>query len=87
MEVRRQATPNPNAMKFVLPGRRFSQSQNYATAAAAADHLLAAQLFRLEGVTNVFLAQDFVTVNKRPDVAWENLVDAAAALIGGYFDR
>ena len=86
MEVRRQATPNPNAMKFVLPERRFAQPQNFASADAASDHPLAAQLFRLEGVYNVFMVQDFVTVNKRADVPWEAIADGAAALIGSYFD-
>ncbi len=66
-------TPNPNARKYILPVRCFAQPRNVSTAAAAAADPLTARLFALEGVYNVFCAQDFVTINKRPDVAWEPL--------------
>lgn len=68
--VQAHATPNPNARKFVLPGRTFARPLNLSSVEAAAGHSLAARLFALEGVYNVLMAQDFVTVNKRPDVPW-----------------
>ena len=74
-------TPNPNALKFVLPDKRFSAPLNFSSAEAAAAHPLAAELFTLQGVYNVFLAQDFVTVNKRPNAPWELLVEQVEAVI------
>lgn len=74
-------TPNPNAHKYVLPGRSFKGSLNYSSAESAAASPLAAQLFRLAGVYNVFLAQDFVTVNKRPDASWDDLDPRIVAIL------
>lgn len=79
-------TPNPNARKFVLPHRAFAQPINCSSAAQAQAHPLAAQLFALEGVYNVLLAQDFVTINKRPEQAWAPLESEAAARIGAWLD-
>jgi hypothetical protein len=84
MTVHVQPTPNPNARKFVLPDKCFPQSLNFPNAQAASEHDLAAALFGLEGVYNVFFAQDFVTVNKRPDVPWEPLTAAVEALLGAF---
>ena len=67
------ATPNPNARKYVLPARYFAQPRNVSTAEAAATDPLTARLFALEGVYNVFCAQDFVTMNKSPECAWAPL--------------
>jgi NFU1 iron-sulfur cluster scaffold homolog, mitochondrial len=73
MPVQIQPTPNPNAMKFVVTGVRFARPLSFSTRDAAAEDPLAAQLFALAGVYNVFMAQDFVTVNKLPDVDWSAL--------------
>jgi hypothetical protein len=73
-------TPNPNARKFVLAQKRFAAPRNF-SAPGPADDPLAARLLALEGVYNVFMAQDFVTVNKRPDAAWEPLEAAVMAIL------
>ena len=80
-----QPTPNPNAHKFVLPHVRFARSQNFAGVEDAAEDVLAARLMALEGVYNVFWAQDFVTLNKRPDVKWDALEAAACAILREHF--
>jgi len=78
------ATPNPNARKSVLPGVRFAQPRNVSTAADAAADALTARLFALEGVYNVFCAQDFVTINKRPDLPWEPVETAVLGILTAY---
>ncbi|MBK8047688.1 MAG: NifU N-terminal domain-containing protein [Anaerolineales bacterium] len=83
MPVVVQPTPNPNAMKFVLPARRFARPVSYASAAAAEGDPMAARIFALHGVYNVFMAQDFVTVNKLPEVDW----DALAPIIQRYLEN
>ncbi len=80
-----QKTPNPNARKFVLPRLMFERPRNFASAESAAQDPLAARLMALDGVYNVFCAQDFVTVNKRPEVAWDALEAAACAVINEHF--
>jgi hypothetical protein len=80
-----QQTPNPNARKFTLTGVRFEGSINYASATEAAANPLARALFALDGVYNVFTAQDFVTVNKRADVAWDALEAPICRLLTEHF--
>ncbi|MFN3333538.1 MAG: NifU N-terminal domain-containing protein [Caldilinea sp.] len=75
MSVQTKLTPNPNAMKFELPARIFPKSLSFASAQDAAAHPLAAAIFALGGVYNVFMVQNFVTVNKLPDVTWEALLE------------
>jgi NFU1 iron-sulfur cluster scaffold homolog, mitochondrial len=81
MSVHAQSTPNPNALKFVVPGAQFARSLSFSSSAAAAADPVAAQLFALDGVYNVFMAQDFVTVNKRPDVTWDVLAPLITQII------
>jgi hypothetical protein len=78
IEVRQ--TPNPNARKFVLAGIRFAESRNYSLGDEVED-ALAARLLTLDGVYNVLLAQDFVTVNKVPQVEWQPLQTAVEQVL------
>ena len=68
-----QATPNPNAMKFVLNRPISEQPISFFSAEAAKDHALATKLFAIEGVTTLLLLGDFVTVNKAPDASWPQI--------------
>ncbi|MCO6452071.1 MAG: NifU N-terminal domain-containing protein [Caldilineales bacterium] len=85
-EITPASTPNPNARKFILDRPVGVTMRNFGSADEAAAHPLAAQLFRLEDVTNVFMTADFITVNKRPDKDWESLEPGILALIRTYFD-
>ena len=84
MEIVIQETPNPNARKFVLPDHRFSGPESFPDVTSAADHPLAARLFSLGGIYNVFWVRDFVTINKFPDVLWEPLDAQVVAVLQAY---
>lgn len=81
MPITRHQTPNPNALKFVLPEKVFSQSMNFSSAEAASSNELATKLFALGDIYNVFMAQDFVTVNKFPHADWEPLASQIESII------
>ena len=81
MSVIVQPTPNPNAMKFVLSSMRFAQPLSFSSAEAAATNPLAAQLFAVGGIYNVFMVQDFVTVNKTPEFDWAGLLPQLQPII------
>jgi len=75
-EVRFQPTPNPNAGKFVA-GRTIVEgksSKSFHTAEQAAADPVASALFGLDGVSSVFMVEDFVTVTKQPDADWSELI-------------
>lgn len=84
MSVQARPTPNPNAMKFTLPACIFPQPLSFASRTEAAAHPLAAAIFALGGVYNVFMVQDFVTVNKFPEAAWESLIEPIQERIENY---
>lgn len=73
--IRFQNTPNPNAGKFTADRRivEGKASKSYYSAAQAAQDPLGAALFRLEGVSSLFLVDDFVTVTKQADASWQTL--------------
>jgi Scaffold protein Nfu/NifU N terminal len=52
-----------------------------------ADHPLAARLLTLDGVYNVLLVQDFVTVNKLPQVEWPPLQTAVMNILSDYLSQ
>jgi hypothetical protein len=69
-----QPTPNPNAAKFVLDGSCSDVPMSFFNAQAADGHELATKLFAIPGVTSLLLLGDFITVNKQPNVRWEELI-------------
>ena len=84
MEVIIQQTPNPNAFKFVFPEKIFPTPLSFPSAEKAQAHPLAAELFALGSIYNVFMAQDFVTVNKLPDVPWDEIQTRIQSIIEQY---
>lgn len=81
MAIRIQLTPNPNAHKYILPALCFPEPLNCASPEEAKRHSLAAKLFALKSVYNVFLAQDFVTVNKAVDGDWARLDEQVVRIL------
>lgn len=65
-----EETPNPNALRCVLDGAVGEGVRSYRSADAARDDPLAAALFAVPGVTNVYINVDWLTVNKLPDASW-----------------
>ena len=65
MFIQVRDTPNPNSLMF-LPGAKVlgSGTVHFANAVDAKVSPLAKSLFRIEGVKEVFLAGDFLTVVK-----------------------
>jgi Fe-S cluster biogenesis protein NfuA len=69
-----EPTPNPNAMKFVLKEPlTWGVSRSYASAAEAKDDPLAAALFDIEHVTNVFYVDHWITVSQDGKADWNEL--------------
>ena len=83
-----ERTPNPNSIKWVLgqPVVAGGASAHFEGPPPREVSPLAARLFAVEGVCGVFLASNFVTVTKRPDLEWTDLaqpiVDAIQATLG-----
>ena len=85
--VRFQATPNPNAGKFIVNRKVVdgASSKSFYNADDAVDHPLAAALFELEGVASLFMVDDFITVTKAPEADWGTLIPEVQATIEQVF--
>jgi len=82
MFIQTEATPNPATLKFI-PGKPVlsSGTLEYRSVEDAGDSPLASRLFTIEGVTGVFLGQDFISVSKGEPIAWPHLKPAVLGAI------
>jgi len=88
MFIQTEETPNPATLKF-LPGRTVlgNGSVDYRSIEEAAHSPLAQALFTIDGVTSVFLADDFLTVGKRDDKDWRVMKPVVLGAIMEHFTR
>jgi Fe-S cluster biogenesis protein NfuA len=74
-----EGTPNPNAMKFILKEPlTWGITRSYDNAAQAMDDPLAAALFDIEHVTNVFYVDHWITVTQDGVADWQELMRKVA---------
>jgi Fe-S cluster biogenesis protein NfuA len=72
-------TPNPNAKKFILKEPlTWGITRSYDNAAEAEDDLLAASIFDIEHVTNVFYVDHWLTVTQDGGADWQQLLRRVA---------
>jgi hypothetical protein len=70
-----QATPNPNAVKINTDQRIFEGPRSTSLKSGeTTDHPLAQALVNIEGVDNIFGINDFVTISKRAEVDWDEIM-------------
>ena len=87
MFVQTQKTPNPDSLKF-LPGKKVSESGPYEILNKnETDNELIRNILSINGVTGVFLGEDFLSVNKKKDVDWENIKHIVISHINEYYSE
>ncbi|AGH97709.1 NifU family protein [Micavibrio aeruginosavorus] len=74
MFIQTERTPNPDTLKFI-PGETImpSGTADFGSGAEAGASQLAQRLFKIEGVTRVFLGPDFISVTKDAGEEWDFL--------------
>ena len=74
MFIQTEDTPNPETLKFI-PGSVILKtgSVDFSRKESTSDSPLASRLFDIDGVSRVFLATDFISVTKDPQIDWNNL--------------
>ena len=74
-----EGTPNPNARKFILKEPlTWGITRSYDNAEQAQDDALAAALFDIEHVTNVFYVDRWITVTQDGGADWQELTRKVA---------
>ena len=74
MFIQTEDTPNPETLKFI-PGDIILETgtADFSSKEGATVSPLALKLFEIDGVSRVFLATDFISVTKDPQLDWNNL--------------
>ena len=81
LSIRVEATPNENSLKFVLDRPLEARSKYFASPEEAAAHPLAKALFEIGDVASVMISANFVSVNKRPEASWPELISTIQDVI------
>jgi hypothetical protein len=82
LEIQVEGTPNPNAAKFVLGnGTLGSAGRTYFSVADAEGDSLAERLFEIQGVRALFMVDNFITVTRSEDAAWDEIVEGVVCAI------
>lgn len=80
--IRVQATPNPNAWKFVLDQPVLNEGKaTYSTIQEAEHNIVSRSLFEIEGVRQVHFFQNVITVTHQFDTDSEKLQKEVCAVI------
>ena len=86
MFVQTQTTPNPNSLKF-LPGKTVSKIGSYEiTEKNKVNNDLIRNILSINGVNGIFLGSDFISINKKNNISWEDIKHVAISLINEYYE-
>ena len=85
MFVQTENTPNPNSLKF-LPGKVVSNHGSFhITNKHETNNELIRNLLSVNGVKEIFLGQDFISINKQDDIDWDEIKHIVISLINDFY--
>ena len=87
MFVQTQKTPNPNSLKF-LPGKKVSEDGPYEILNKdETNNNLIRNILSINGVSGIFLGEDFLSINKEEEADWENIKHIVISHINEYYSE
>jgi Fe-S cluster biogenesis protein NfuA len=85
MFVQTEITPNPNSLKFI-PGKPVSKNGPIEiTNKDEINNDLIRNVLSINGVTGIFLGEDFLSVNKKENTNWEDVKHIVISLINEFY--
>ena len=85
MFIQTENTPNPNSLKF-LPGRKVSNNGPLEVLNQEdTNNLLIKNLLQINGVTGVFLGEDFFSINKEENKNWEDIQHIVISYVNEHY--
>tara|TARA_Y100000590_G_scaffold220592_1_gene249632 strand:+ start:493 stop:1035 length:543 start_codon:yes stop_codon:yes gene_type:complete len=85
MFVQTQKTPNPNSLKFI-PGKIVSNNGSFEiNNKEEINNDLIRNILSINGVTGIFLGEDFLSVNKKENTNWEDVKHIVISLINEFY--
>ena len=87
MFVQTEITPNPNSLKF-LPEKKVSNDVPIElTDKNESNNELVRNILSINGVTGIFLSDDFLSVNKDEKIEWKDLKHIIISFINDYYSN
>jgi len=87
MFVQTENTPNPNSLKF-LPGKKVSNDASLEISnKSETNNELIRNILSINGVKSIFLADNFLSVNKDEKKKWEDLKHIIISFINDYYSN
>jgi len=87
MYVQTQKTPNPNSLKFI-PGKLVSNNGSFEiNNKDEVNNDLIRNILSINGVTGIFLGEDFLSVNKKENTNWEDVKHIVISLINEFYSE
>ena len=87
MFVQTEVTPNPNSLKF-LPGKKVSNSGPYEiTNKDETQNTLVRNLLSINGVEGIFLGEDFISINKKEIIKWDEVQHIVISFINDFYSE
>ena len=87
MFVQTEVTPNPNSLKF-LPGKKVSNSGPYEiTNKDETQNILVRNLLSINGVEGIFLGDDFISINKKEIIEWDEIKHIVISFINDFYSE
>ena len=85
MFIQTQETPNPNSLKFIT-GKGVSNDGPYEFLNQNQTEIpILKNILSINGVTGIFLSEDFLSVNKSQDEKWENIKHIVISHLNEYY--
>ena len=85
MYIQTEKTPNPNSLKF-LPGKIVSNCGSFEiTKKDQVSNNLIRNLLSVNGIESIFLAKDFISINKNDHTPWDDIKHIAISLINEHY--
>ena len=87
MFVQTEVTPNPNSLKF-LPWKKVSNSGPYEiTNKDETQNALVRNLLSINGVEGIFLGEDFISINKKEIIKWDEIKHIVISFINDFYSE
>ncbi len=87
MFIQTQKTPNPNSLKFITGKKVSSIGPIEISKKDLTNNNLLKKIFSVRGVESIFLAEDFLSINKQDDIDWEDIKHIILALLNEYYSE
>ena len=85
MFIQTEETPNPNSLKFI-PEKGVSNDGSFEILNENQTEIpLLKNILSINGVTGIFLSEDFLSINKSQDEKWENIKHIVISHLNEYY--